>query len=222
MLKNGLEWLKRQGLKNIPADDAGLIQGLLNYEPIRRYCHNLWIDLTPAEQTFLANLDHPAPKADVAQLLQASGLILSANQRWRLFSPLWETYLKQNIWLYPEAQPLQIELEPTTRRVRLQWRGRKAETVISRPLVFDLLRVLAATPGQMVSKDDLINVLYPGEKALDVMDDALFQLVTALRKSLDRPVKEVCPAMTRSCIENMRGIGYRLIVDLPTSAADQG
>ncbi len=50
------------------------------------------------------------------------------------------------------------------------------------------------------------------------MEDALFQLVTALRKSLDPLVQRLCPAMTTSCIQNVRGVGYRLIVDLPVKS----
>ena len=53
-----------------------------------------------------------------------------------------------------------------------------------------------------------------------VIDDALFQLVTALRKSLDGPVKRLCPAMTSSCIQNVRGVGYRLVVDLPARLSE--
>lgn len=215
LLKNGLEWFKRQGREDVPGDEAGLLQGLLAYEPVRRYCHHLWADLTPVEQSFLMALEEPAPPAETAQLLQACGLIKKSAGGWRFFSPLWEAYLRQTVWQPQEAGSLQIELEPEDRRVRLHWLGRTAETVITRPLVFNLMQVLAATPGQTVSKDTLINSLYPEEKAPEVMDDALFQLVTALRRSLIALLKKLSPTISHNFIENVRGLGYRLVVDLP-------
>lgn len=215
LLKNGLEWMKRQGLENIPKDETHLTQNLLDHEPIQRYCRQLWGDLTPAEQGFLANLDSTSQESAVVYLLKKSGLIIEEKGELRIFSPLWEVYLKQNTWLQQEVKPLQIELDPATRRVALQWRGKTAETVITRPLVFEFLRLLATAPGRIYSKDELISALYQDDKAPEVMDDALFQLVTALRKSLDSLVQDLCPAMTASSIQNVRGVGYQLIVDLP-------
>ena len=96
----------------------------------------------------------------------------------------------------------------------LTWRGRTATTTISRGLVFELLRVLANPPGQVWRKDDLINAIYPDEKAPEVLEDALFQLVTALRRVLDGLVKKkLNPDFRGSCLQNVRGVGYRLILD---------
>jgi DNA-binding response OmpR family regulator len=81
--------------------------------------------------------------------------------------------------------------------------------------VFRLLELLLVDPGKIYDKDELIQALYQAEKVQDIYDDALFQLITSLRKSLDPFVKQLCPAMTGSCIQNVRGVGYRLVVDLP-------
>jgi len=67
----------------------------------------------------------------------------------QLFSPLWASYLRAQIWAQTPPPPLYLQLEPDRRRVSLTWRGRTATTTISRGLVFELLRVLANPPGQV-------------------------------------------------------------------------
>ena len=215
LLKNGLEWLKRGQMKNMPPDEQGLIQELLRYAPIENYCRRLWENLTPDEQYFLRNFVENRRVEQGPSSLKNSGLLIDRQDHLELFSPLWQTYLSQEIWPHQEIGPMQVELKPATRRVILQWQGRSAETVISRKLVFDFLDVLSTRPGNVYSKDELINALYKDEKAPEVLDDALFQLVTTLRRFLDPLVKELCPGMTTSCIQNVRGVGYCLVVDLP-------
>ncbi len=216
-LKNSLEWVNLQGEENIPEDEAELIQDLLRYKPIQNYCLRLWENLSPVEQNFLPDLESNLFKMDVPSLLNDSGLVIEKQDRFQLFSPLWAAYLKRHIWSQQDVKPMEIRLDPATRRVVLQWRDRTTETTITRALVYDFLQTLAEAPGQIYSKDDLINAIYHDEKAPEVMDDALFQLVTALRKALDELVRQLCPAMTQSCVQNVRGVGYRLVVDLPTT-----
>jgi hypothetical protein len=217
LLKNALEWLKRDQPKKMPSAESGLIQELLGYAPIQNYCRRLWENITLEEQYFLRGFgENPSVRQGLPSL-KMSGLLIERQAQLELFSPLWQAYLSQAIWLYQEIGPMQVGLNPATRRVRLQWRGRSGETVISRKLVFDILDVLSTEPGNVYSKDELIDALYEDEKAPEVLDDALFQLVTALRKSLDPLVKDLCPGMTTSCIQNVRGVGYRLVVDLPSA-----
>ena len=123
------------------------------------------------------------------------------------FSPLWTAYLAQNILPHREIAPTVIQLDATARKVILEWYGRKEEVIITRNLVFKLLQILSSDLDRVFNKEELIAALY---------DDALFQLVTTLRKSLDVAVKKLCPDMTTSCIQNVWGIGYRLSIDLPT------
>jgi hypothetical protein len=67
----------------------------------------------------------------------------------------------------------------------------------------------------------LINAIYKDELVPAVFDDALFQLIAGLRKSLDPLVNQLCPKMTGSCLQNIRGVGYKLVVDLPAYDFDE-
>lgn len=214
LLKNSLEWLKWPERAGMSPDEAELTAALLAYDPIERYCRRLWHDLTPTEQSRLRALDGLSATDPALDVLKQSGLLVQDNDRLRLFSPLWAAYLQQQVWPLETMPPLRIELEAASWRVTLRWAGQQAETRITRPLVFELLRTLAAQPDAILSKDDLITTLY-GDSAADVFDDALFQLIAALRKAIDPLIKQLCPAMTESVIQSVRGVGYRLVVDLP-------
>ncbi|MCB0171432.1 MAG: winged helix-turn-helix domain-containing protein [Anaerolineae bacterium] len=215
LLKNALEWLKRNQLQSIPTDDAGFMQALVHYMPIQNYCRRLWENLTSDEQNTLRNLVKNHHTGERLSFLKHSGLLIDQNDRLELFSPLWQLYLDQEIWPHQKIGPMQVDLDPVTRQVILQWQGRTVETVIHRKLIFDCLNILATDPGSIYSKDELINAIYNDEKAPEVLDDALFQLITTLRKLLDPLVKDLCPNLTSSCVQNVRGVGYRLVVDLP-------
>jgi DNA-binding winged helix-turn-helix (wHTH) protein len=188
---------------------------LLSYAPTQKHCRGLWESLSEAEKDYLYDLKEPAATRTMADPLNEAGLILEVNGQPHIFSPLWETYLRQSIWAYQEIKPMHIELDPATRGIVLRWRSRSEQTTITRDTVFRLLELLLDDPGKVYDKDELIQALYQAEKVQDVYDDALFQLITSLRKSLDPFVKRLCPAMTGSCIQNVRGVGYRLVVDLP-------
>jgi DNA-binding winged helix-turn-helix (wHTH) protein len=215
LLKNAIEWLKRYGADKSPDDEHGLIAALLSYAPTQKHCRGLWESLSEAEKDYLYDLKEPAATRTMADPLNEAGLILEVNGQPHIFSPLWETYLRQSIWAYQEIKPMHIELDPATRGIVLRWRSRSEQTTITRDTVFRLLELLLDDPGKVYDKDELIQALYQAEKVQDVYDDALFQLITSLRKSLDPFVKRLCPAMTGSCIQNVRGVGYRLVVDLP-------
>ncbi|MCB0214464.1 MAG: winged helix-turn-helix transcriptional regulator, partial [Anaerolineae bacterium] len=190
-------------------------QALLRYTHIQNYCRRLWENLTPDEHYILRNVVENQPVGNGLSSLKKSGLIIERPDGEKLFSPLWQAYLRQEIWPHQEIGPIEVELDPSTRRITLQWQGRTAETAIRRKLVFDLLDILSTEPGQVYSKDALINAIYTDEKAPEVLDDALFQLVTTLRKCLDPLVKELCPEIKTSCIQNVRGVGYSLVLNLP-------
>ena len=54
-----------------------------------------------------------------------------------------------------------------------------------------------------------------------MLEDALFQLVTALRRVLDGLVKKkLNPDFRGSCLQNVRGVGYRLVLDVAGDEAE--
>lgn len=216
LLKSGLEWLshskRKDNIGETLTDEKNLIRGLLGYEPIRRYCQRLWESLTETEQQFLTRLERSSTKNPSSNLIK-SGVLVEYQDHWRIFSPLWQAYLSKFIWPQQWAKPIRIAANSTTRQVTLHWQGQTATVVIKRSLVFKLLQVFANAPGEVLHKNKLIEALYPDEEGEGISDDALFQLVTALRKLLDPLVKSLCPEMTTTCIENVRGVGYRLVLD---------
>ncbi len=211
LLKNAIEWVKRQAGQ--PEQD--LQQGLLQYTPIQNYCDRLWTGLTETEQHFLLNISHHPQSDPVGEQLKQYGLLVEKASRLELFSPLWQVYLQQTIWSQQPVGPMEVRLEPTTRHAILHWRGQTERVEISRKLVFDLLQALAATPREVCSKDDLIKRLYGEENSYEMFEDPLFQLVTALRRMLDPAVRRLCPNLKGSCVQNVRGVGYLLQTDLP-------
>jgi len=214
LLKNGVEYLSRLETKRYlsgrPPNDETLIQDLLDYEPIQRYCQRLWDSLLETEQQSLLMLEHN-PTQTPSPSLMKNGVLVEDQNRWHIFSSLWQIYLRKAVWSRQGVEPMQIETNLATRRVTLCWQGQTASVMIKRSLVFKLLRVLASAPGEVFNKNTLIEALYPDEEGEGVSDDALFQLVTALRKLLDPLAKSLCPEMT-TCIENVRGVGYRLVL----------
>ena len=66
----------------------------------------------------------------------------------------------------------------------------------------DVLRVLLAHPGHLVTKHEIMDAAWPG---LTVEENNLTVQISALRRLLDRGAE-------RSCIETIPGRGYRFLL----------
>ncbi|MEM9594033.1 MAG: winged helix-turn-helix domain-containing protein [Acidobacteriota bacterium] len=97
-----------------------------------------------------------------------------------------------------------IDAEPSLNRLH---RGREVLTV--EPRVMDLLMLLAESPGQVFSRDEILQRVWPDTT---VQDDALRRAVTLLRRALDDDPKEP------RYIETITRRGYRLVA--PVSSPD--
>ncbi|MEM7347530.1 MAG: AAA family ATPase [Chloroflexota bacterium] len=214
LLKNSLEWLSRREVAEVPPM-SDLIEALLQHPPIQKYCQRLWDNLTRVEQLTLNDPAITTTEPAIHRQLQQAGLIINVGETWQLFSPLWRVYLEQMVWPSYESGPLKIELDSIHYRVTLSWRGKSSSVVISRPLVFTCIVVLAEKPGEIYSIDQLIQAIYPSDQPDAVSNNSITQLIKTARSELDPLVKTLCPAMTKSIIENVRKVGYRLVVDLP-------
>ena len=214
LLKNALEWLMLQEDEIMPSDEA-LIADLLNYNPLQKHCRQLWESLTPAEQGALRYIDESSDTGDeiIDQLIDYG--ILAEAKSLKIFSPIWQAYLQDLAWPKQGSTEIEVDIDSSARRVTLRWRGKNVSATITRDLVFSLLQTLSSRPGEIFTKDELLQKTYPYERSFDVMDDALFQLVTALRKIMDDLVTQLNSNVTESCVQNVRGVGYRLVLDLP-------
>lgn len=95
------------------------------------------------------------------------------------------------------------ELNRITRKDRMQ---------AIEPRLMRLLMLLAATPKQLVSKDDILSTVWDG---LSVTDESLSQAISKLRKLLDDSPDG--PAY----IETIRKKGYRLVADVTPADTSQ-
>ena len=82
---------------------------------------------------------------------------------------------------------------------------RGSETVRLEPKAMEVLVALASRPGQVVSREELFSVVWPG---VVVGDEALSQVVTKLRKALGDD------ARVPTYIETISKRGYRLIAQV--------
>jgi DNA-binding winged helix-turn-helix (wHTH) protein/tetratricopeptide (TPR) repeat protein len=91
------------------------------------------------------------------------------------------------------------ELDPQ----RAELRGQDGEAIKLRPKSFDMLRVLATNAGRIVSKQELIETVWPN---LNVSEDGLFQCIRDIRTALGDGRREVVRAVS--------GRGYILDVEV--------
>src|SRR6266446_4260267 len=63
-----------------------------------------------------------------------------------------------------------------------------------RPKSFDLLRYLVENAGRLISKDELVNAVWPN---VIVSDDSLAQCVSELRHALDDPDRRIIKTVPR-------------------------
>ncbi|WP_054957061.1 response regulator transcription factor [Paenibacillus dakarensis] len=93
----------------------------------------------------------------------------------------------------------QLEIYPDKYEVRLS-----GQNINLRPKEFEVLLYLARKPGVVFTRDDLMNVVWGfdyigGQRTVDVH-------VSSLRKKLELDPESVC-------IDSIRGVGYKLVVN---------
>jgi two-component system response regulator BaeR len=94
----------------------------------------------------------------------------------------------------PSAERLEIDEE----KVTASWAGRRLALT---PVEFSLLKTLAARPGRVFSRDQLMNEMYPDYRV--VSDRAVDTHIKNLRKKLAEA------GDGRELIESVYGLGYR-------------
>lgn len=90
-----------------------------------------------------------------------------------------------------------FDVEPSLNQL-----SKGSETLSVEPRVMDLLVLLSESPGQVFSRDEILERVWPGTT---VQDDALRRVVTLLRRVLDDDPKEP------RYIETITRRGYRLV-----------
>jgi hypothetical protein len=104
----------------------------------------------------------------------------------------------------PGQKPAPLYLDPKTRTAQV-W-GQPLDPPLSQ-IQYDFLALLAAHPGRVYTRDEIIRALWPNEDLSGISDDAINALVHRLRQRL----REREP--NHEFIGTLRGYGFRL--DLP-------
>ncbi|MEM7029172.1 MAG: winged helix-turn-helix domain-containing protein [Chloroflexota bacterium] len=222
-LKSCLEYIKTENIHILEKTDEELVTLFLDRALLQAQSRRLWEALTETEQLYLVDFETPLRPNTVPPVLLDSGLVIETTAgEPRIFSDLWATYLKAYIIPQEPNRPLQIRILDASREIVLYWRGRSETVALNRRLVFRLFNILAEDAGEVVDKETLIRHLYPLDEPEHITDDSIFQLITALRNEIDIPVKRLCPTLSESFVQNVRGAGYRLLVDLPLERKPKG
>jgi len=217
LLKNACELLG-SGKVDTGTSTREMARHLIQSEKVKNLCEELWDDMTPAEQSLLLSLarDVPSPtppdKATVNYLAQSGVLVREGNRPdggdMAIFCPLFGAFLHE----ISCATCSEVHITAVfPNRVRIQTiRGEEWETLS--PKLFSLLLVLTEARGHVIPSDEMISRIY-GDEAVGITNAALSQLVKRLRERVDPHVWRVTGDSTYTCVETIRGVGYRLSVE---------
>jgi hypothetical protein len=184
------------------------IEALLADLDVRTECHKLWDSIRGDERDALLKLARSVPVVpedpDVRRRLKLKGLVIDEGEKVAVSCPLFAEYVsRQESFLATETElpgrPIYIDSAGDV------WvEGRKLEPQLS-PLEFALLGHLCSRPGELCTRDEIIEALYPDAvQRKGVSDDAVNSVVRRLRKRIEpghRPPKYII---------TVRGLGYRL------------
>jgi len=213
LLKNGAELLCSGRIDaSLPPEE--IARQMLRSEKVESLCRELWQDLLPEEQAILLLTlrEAPLPKSvDGARVayLEKSGVLVGREGREgrsspEIFCPLLEAFVREAA--SPGSGAVRVTAAPPN-QARIETPV-GSESVALSPKLFALLEALTGARGEAISTDDLIARVY-GEGALDVADAALSQLVKRLRAALDPRLRRMTDDPTYTCVETIRGVGYR-------------
>ena len=212
-LKNACELLGSGEVDTtLPGED--IARQLLRSEKITNLCQELWNDLMPEEQELLLRAARGIPSPQLVDsacvaYLEQSGILIRGKRdhgdlEVSIFCPLFEVFVHEVKAVVSGAIritamfPNQVRIETPT----------KEESITLPPKLFALLLSLTEAPGQVLPAEQIISRVY-GDEALGVTDAALSQLVKRLRGILDPSVQRMTNDPSYTCIETIRGIGYR-------------
>ncbi len=181
------------------ADTADELEAQLVTAPeVVAECENVWLRLAAEERAAVEALRHGhGPASALASELRDRGLLEGTGGR--LAIPLLERYLTQA----GDDEPAGLRVDATTGQVVIDGAPLRAQLG---PTEFRLLQVLAERPGALVTKDEVVRLVWPGEARINGVDDArIDKLVDRVRSKIEPDPKNPRFLVT------VRGMGYRLL-----------
>jgi DNA-binding winged helix-turn-helix (wHTH) protein len=166
-------------------------------------CKKLWDGLDLDEQWALIRLNMGVTDPDditALKLLELKGLINSDPEGQQVFSPLFSHYID----IIARRDAYEIYLDECTSSVWISGATVKDLT----PLEYSLFKHLYTHRGQVCSRDQILQVLYPeqfvGQDGPDLQDNRVDNLIKRLRSKIE-PIPS-----KQNLIKTMRGYGYLL------------
>jgi len=196
--------LLRAGFR-VMIEHPGNLQGMLaSSSQVQDECRRIWLSLAPKEQKAVVSLagdmEVQPQLTGIMEQLRHKGLLggpwVSAD---RIFSPLFAEYIRQR-------HPVVGARVHIDRQRRIVWvDGRKIAGLA--PLEYKLIEYLEGKRGQVCSRDELAQYLYPEDMSLEgagVTDTRIDSVVKRLRRRI-----EPNPRKPRYIV-TVRGHGLRL------------
>jgi DNA-binding response OmpR family regulator len=204
--------LLREAYQVARQQPVDLIKTLAGRPSVQDESQRIWLSLTPDEQQAMVNLANdavvPPEQQEFVDRLHDKGLVSrSETKKSRLFSPAFAEYVKQQ----PFIVGAHINIDHKRHTVFVQ--GRQINSLT--PLEFKLMAYLEKKRGQVCSRDELAEHLYPEDMAYDgsgVSDTRLDSVVKRLRKQIEPDSQEPRYILT------VRGAGFRLVDGPETDA----
>jgi len=200
------------GKTDLPDDTEQALDALLEIEDVKTECSKLWKSIDSDEREALrriAKRSHaPFRSPDTLGKLRLRKLIVEQKSGFSLLSPILSRYASQQ----KEGRPSDITVRAGPISIDLAGEvwvdGRQVAPPLSKK-EFMLLKYLCMNPGRLITKDEVIAVVYPDEYKTGslISDEALNRLVQRMKEK----IREF--SIEREYITTVRGKGYRLDVN---------
>lgn len=184
---------------------SNLIETLANNLNVQSECQRIWFSLTPEEQQVMVSIANGANilpyQVEVIERLRQRQLVGGLQQETddQIFSPLLAEFIRQRNLVVGAR----LYLDHDRRTVWVNGHEVRGFT----PLEFKLIAYLDQKPGQVCSRDELAQELYPDEmtpEGANVTDTRIDSVVKRLRKRIEPNPEEP------QYIVTVRGHGFRL------------
>lgn len=172
-----------------------LANQLLNNEGIRSSLTEIWLELSPSEQSYL--LDGPISSKKVPMsYLEDSGLTKDN----KIQIPLFKVFLKTSQTVF-KTSSTQIIYDENTNSIR------KGKSILSDALTsseFRLLKFLLQNQERIIERDEIISVVWSSVKSTaGITDQAVDQLIFRLRRKIEED------PMSPNHLQTVKGRGFK-------------
>lgn len=186
------------------------IRALLEIEDVKAECFKLWTSISSDEQEALRQQqtgNKSIQNREIEKRLKLKSLIIESRESYATLSPIFDEYVARqkashHSAINVQAGPICIDAAGEV------WVDGQLVTPPLSKKELSLLKYLCMNPGRLMTKDEVIAVVYPSEykSGESVSDEALNRLVQRTREKIQEFSSE------HEYVTTVRGKGYRLDV----------